>query len=124
MRYRCSRSALRCHSSKAARTSAAAGAISVLRALTRRGYGIVLAHPERTPMLQRDDALVSELVRSGVLCCLDARSLTDAAERPARATAWRLLRAGLAHVIASDSHDVVTMHRPESRSRGSPLLRS
>lgn len=88
-------------------TSAAAGAISALRAFAARGYGIVLAHPERSPMLQAADSLVAELVQAGVLCCLDVGSLGEHADRRTRSTAWRLLSAGLVHAIASDCHDPV-----------------
>ena len=86
-------------------TSAASGALSALSALASRGYGIVLAHPERSPMLQRDDALVAELVQSGALCCLDVGSLTDRSDRTIRSLAWKLLADGLVHAIASDCHD-------------------
>jgi protein-tyrosine phosphatase len=89
-------------------TSAASGAMAALQALALRGYGIVLAHPERSPMTQRDDgSLVRQLVQSGVLSCLDAGSLTPRADRRIRATAWDLLAQGLVHAIASDSHDAV-----------------
>jgi len=88
-------------------TSAARGALNALRALANRGFGIVVAHPERSPMLQRETALVQELVDSGVLCCLDASSLGRRAERRTRSTAWKLLGTGLAHVIGSDAHDAV-----------------
>jgi len=86
-------------------TSAASGALSALSGLAARGYGIVLAHPERSPMLQHDDALVAELVQSGALCCLDVGSLTDRSGRPTRSLAWKLLADGLVHAIASDCHD-------------------
>jgi protein-tyrosine phosphatase len=86
-------------------TSAATGAVNALRAFARRGFGIVLAHPERAPALQRDAGLVRELVESGILCCLDAGSLTGRADRHARSASWQLLAEGLAHVIASDAHD-------------------
>jgi protein-tyrosine phosphatase len=97
-------------------TSAASGAINALRAFARRGHGIVLAHPERSPALQRDAGLVRDLVESGVLCCLDAGSLTERADRPARLAAWRMLADGLAHVIASDAHDAVS-RPPELAAR-------
>lgn len=86
-------------------TSVAAGAVNALRAFARRGFGIVLAHPERSPMLQRNVELVRELVDAGALCCLDVGSLTDDADRQTREAAWTLLAAGLAHAIASDCHD-------------------
>lgn len=88
-------------------TSAVSGALGALRTLAHRGVGIVVAHPERSPMVQRDDGLARELVELGVLCCLDAGSLTPRADRHTRAAAWRLLGDGLAHVFASDCHDAV-----------------
>jgi len=88
-------------------TSAATGALNAVRTLAHRGFGIVVAHPERSPMLHRDPELVRELVDSGILCCLDAGSLARSAARGTRSAAWKLLGAGLAHVIASDAHDAV-----------------
>ena len=41
--------------------------------------------------------------------------MSESADRDARSAAWNLLAAGLAHVIASDAHDV---------SRNPPVLRS
>lgn len=86
-------------------TSAASGALGALGAFAGRGYGIVLAHPERSPMLQRDVGLVAELVQSGALCCLDVGSLTERSDRRTRSMAWKLLADGLVHAIASDCHD-------------------
>ncbi|MGP0047435.1 MAG: tyrosine-protein phosphatase [Solirubrobacteraceae bacterium] len=87
-------------------TPAGAGAVHALRAFAARGYRIVLAHPERTPMLQRTPALVRDLVNDGVLCCVSVRSLGEHADRLVRSLAWSLLTQRLAHAIASDAHDV------------------
>jgi protein-tyrosine phosphatase len=95
-------------------STGAAGVMNALRMLVDRGYGIVLAHPERSPVLQRP-AVLHELVDAGMLCCVSARSLTERGDRRARSAAWELLTGRLAHVIASDSHD--TVRRP-------PQLRS
>jgi protein-tyrosine phosphatase len=96
-------------------TSVTPGVVNALWAFAKRGYGIVLAHPERSPVLQRNYALVRELVDAGILCCLSARSLSDRADRQTRSVAWTLLAERLAHVIASDSHDAVR-RPPELRS--------
>jgi protein-tyrosine phosphatase len=88
-------------------TSAASGPLSALRGVARRGVRIVVAHPERTPILQRDGGLARELVKAGVLYCLNARSLSRRADRPVQSAAWKLLGSGLAQVIASDCHDAV-----------------
>lgn len=100
--------------------SAVSGALGALRALAHRGVGIVVAHPERSPMVQRDAGVARELVESGALCCLDASSLMPQADRQTRSVAWKLLAAGLAHVVASDCHDPI--RRPPEL--GSALARA
>jgi protein-tyrosine phosphatase len=92
-----------------------AGVVAALRTFMARDFRIVLAHPERSPVLARNPALVRELVDVGALCCLSVRSLSETAGRDTRSAAWNLLEAGLAHVIASDAHDT---------SRNPPVLRS
>ena len=88
-------------------TSAASGALGALRAVARRGVRIVVAHPERSPILQRDGGFARELVKSGVVYCLDAGSLSRRADRNTRSAAWKLLGSGLAHVFASDCHGAI-----------------
>jgi protein-tyrosine phosphatase len=88
-------------------SSGAAGIANALHALADRGYGIVLAHPERSPALRRNPDLVEQLVEMGVLCCVTARALTGHAGREVRAFAWELLGAQLVHVIGSDAHGAV-----------------
>ena len=46
----------------------------------------------------------------GCLLQVTAQSLTDRFGKNAQQSAWKLLRSGLVHVIASDAHD--TEHRP------------
>jgi protein-tyrosine phosphatase len=72
--------------------------------LQRRGYGIVLAHPERCPALYRDIALLEALVRGGVVTSVTASSLTGAFGGAARSFALQLAGAGLIHNVASDAH--------------------
>lgn len=91
------------------------GMAAAVARVSERGFGILLAHPERTPLLRDDDDLVRELVAGGARCCLNAASLTDRAERQTRKAAQRLLAAGLIHAIASDAHNTVA-RRPELRS--------
>ena len=69
------------------------------------GIRLLLAHPERNPSFQRDPARLAELVRTGVLIQITAGSLVSASGRSrSRRLAEHLVREGLAHVIASDSH--------------------
>jgi protein-tyrosine phosphatase len=73
--------------------------------LTVRGYRILLAHPERNPTFQVDTDRLRALVDRGALVQLTAASLAASPRTSNSARAARnLLTAGLAHVIASDSH--------------------
>lgn len=78
-----------------------------LHALRERGFDIILAHPERCPAFQRDLSRLVALVAEGVLCSVTASALTGAFGRTARELGLRLLREGLVHNIASDTHDAV-----------------
>lgn len=91
-------------------SSASTGIVQAVRGLAGRGFGLLLAHPERTPMLRERPTLVRALVEEGAYCCLNAASLAPAADRATRSAARRLLDAGLIHAIASDGHD--TVRRP------------
>ena len=66
----------------------------------------ILAHAERYPAIQQHPALVADLVDLGVVIQINANSLTGEAGKRARKTAELLLTARLAHVIASDAHDL------------------
>ena len=76
---------------------------AVARDLQRRGFRITLAHPELSRELQGDPRLVREMVAGGALVQVTASSLAQRWSRRGR-FARRLLRDGLVHVIASDSH--------------------
>jgi protein-tyrosine phosphatase len=70
-----------------------------------RGFRILLAHPERSPTLQHDRRRLATLVDHGVLLQVTALSLSSTERRSrSRKLARELVREGLAHVIASDSH--------------------
>lgn len=92
-----------------------AGMAAAVARVAGRGFGVLLAHPERTPLLRDDHDLVRALVDGGAWCCLNAASLTARSARQTRNAAQRLLAAGLIHAIASDAHDTVG-RRPEVRS--------
>ena len=77
-------------------------AIDELQAL---GLRPILAHAERYGDIQRDPAPLRDLIARGVPIQLNAASLVGPTERAARPAAERLLREGLAHLIASDAHD-------------------
>jgi protein-tyrosine phosphatase len=76
-----------------------------IRALLARGRRVVLAHPERSPIFQRDPGQLARLAAAGVLTSITASALDGRFGRTARAYAVELLRDGLAHSLASDAHD-------------------
>ncbi len=73
--------------------------------LRDRGERIVLAHPERSPAFQRHPDRLAALVRDGVLTSITAASLLGSFGRTVQSFSLRLLREGLVHNVASDSHD-------------------
>ncbi len=93
-------------------------AADLLRGL---GYGLLLAHPER---VEQAPAAVLERLRpllvDGAMLQVNVSSLLGRHGSAARATARRLVRARLAHCVASDGHPGT---RDELLSRGPALLR-
>jgi len=90
----------------------ATGVDIFLLGLQSRGHRIVLAHPERSPVFQRDRELLPALVRAGVLASITAGSLVGSFGGTVKRFAHDLVRDGLVHNVASDAHDVVA--RPPS----------
>ncbi len=77
----------------------------MLHHFARGGNAVLLAHPERCPVFQANRSLLPVLIRSGMLSCITARSLTGEFGSTARAYAWELIQSGQVHAIASDAHD-------------------
>lgn len=74
-------------------------------ALMERGHRVVVAHPERSPALQRDPAAVRRLADAGVLMQVTASALVGRFGRTVQRYAEQLLDAGLLHTVGSDAHD-------------------
>jgi protein-tyrosine phosphatase len=73
--------------------------------LRRRGFGVVMAHPERSADASLDaSAGLRRELAAGSLAQLNALSLTGGHGEEACASAWTLVAAGLVAVIASDAH--------------------
>ena len=72
-----------------------------------RGYRVLLAHPERSPVFQRDPQRLAGLVDQGALAQITAGSLIGEFGEPVRRFTIRLLQDGLVQVVASDAHDDV-----------------
>jgi protein-tyrosine phosphatase len=83
---------------------------SIIGGLTERGYGVILAHPERCPLFQRDADRLARLVDKGVMCSITSGSMSGRFGAPVRRFTVEILRRGLVHDVASDAHDHV--HRP------------
>lgn len=92
----------------------------VLRQLASASLIPVITHPERNPVLQKEPEIVARWTSRGYRTQLTAMSLTGGFGSPARDAAWRFLRAGHAHIVASDAHDAV--HRPPSLDAARRLL--
>ncbi len=73
--------------------------------LLDRGHLVLIAHPERSPAVQRDPASLARLAAAGVLTQITASSLVGRFGRSVQRFAERLLDEGLAHTLASDAHD-------------------
>lgn len=83
---------------------------SVLDRLFDGGIVPIIAHPERNPVLQRDPDRLEGWVELGCLAQLTSLSITGAFGSPPKTSAIRFLERGLAHVVASDSHDPERRH--------------
>ena len=81
-----------------------------------RGYGVLLAHPERCPAFIDRPRRLRELVDRGVLCSITAGALAGRFGAASRWFALELLRDGLAHSVDSDAHDADG--RPPGPARG------
>jgi protein-tyrosine phosphatase len=90
---------------------------ATVRALAARGYGSLLAHPERHLSPDMIDRLVT-LVRDGALVQVTAATL---AEHPASIGMRLLAEAGVVHVLGSDAHSS-RAGRPVDLSAGLRML--
>jgi protein-tyrosine phosphatase len=88
-------------------TASWAGLDHVVQRLQLGGYRILLAHPERCQAFRRDPSALSALIQQGALASITAGSLVGDFGEEARVFALTLVRDGLAHNVASDSHDLV-----------------
>jgi len=79
----------------------------VARSLMVRGHRVLIAHPERSPSVQRDASLLARLVRDGAATQVTASSFAGRFGRTVQRFAETLLADGLVHTAASDAHDAV-----------------
>jgi protein-tyrosine phosphatase len=91
----------------------------VVGRLLSLGLVPVLAHPERNGAVQQQPVRLREVVASGALVQLTASSLLGILGRSARACGRELLSRGLAHMLASDVHDIRSREVGLSRAAAS-----
>jgi len=77
-----------------------------LKALEGAGLRIIIAHPERNPLLQSRIEMVREWAAAGRLMQITAASIFGRFGKQAAKTSRELLDAGLVHIVASDAHDI------------------
>jgi protein-tyrosine phosphatase len=78
------------------------GIRDALRVFAKRGHGVVLGHPERSPTFSKHPRMLAALVNDGMLSCITVRALVGDYGSRVRSYAWEILAEGLVHVIASD----------------------
>jgi protein-tyrosine phosphatase len=75
---------------------------SAVEELRDRGFGVLIGHPERSPVTP--DSVIRGQVARGAVVQLNASSLTGAHGAEARRRGIALARSGLPFLLASDAH--------------------
>jgi protein-tyrosine phosphatase len=86
---------------------------TLLADLEIRGYGVIIAHPERAESIQRAPDRMRDLVGRGALVQLTAGSFLGDHGAAARRAALMLLAGGVAHFLATDAHSAGPWRPPE-----------
>ncbi|MCG0274846.1 MAG: hypothetical protein L5655_01610 [Thermosediminibacteraceae bacterium] len=79
-------------------------ALNILHSIHLRGVRVILAHPERNREIAADINRLRDFVRVGALVQVNSLSLMGVFGSNCRKTAEKILKAGLAHFIATDCH--------------------
>jgi protein-tyrosine phosphatase len=88
--------------------------------LRRRGFDVLLAHPERSPTFQREPERLERLLDLGAHAQVTAGSLSGGFGGTVLRVATAMLEAGLVQVIGSDAHDTAR-RRPDLRTAAEAL---
>lgn len=82
-----------------------------MKQVQEAGYQPLIAHVERYPAVAENLKNAACLVEEGARLQVNASSLLGREGLRQKRFAWKLLKEGLAHVVASDAHD--TQYRPQ-----------
>ena len=89
--------------------------LDTLEILTGRGYGIILAHPERIPAIQEmAEAVAGFVLKHGVEIQLNAGSLLGRFGSDSRRTALRFIDRGCVQYLGSDAHGAEARRPPDA----------
>ncbi len=75
-----------------------------IQRLIEEGVAPIITHPERCLQIQEDIDLVRKIVEAGAVVQITASSITGKMGAKAQSVSKAILKAGLAHVIATDAH--------------------
>jgi protein-tyrosine phosphatase len=101
-------------------TAMAGGFHDALEELLDRGFGVVIAHPERSSDAAIDDSVgLRRALARGAVAQVNALSLTGGHGEDARRAGRRLVAEGLVAVVGSDAHGPT---RPPALTRASEAL--
>jgi protein-tyrosine phosphatase len=92
----------------------------VIEAVRRRGFDVLLAHPERSPTFAKGPALLRKMIALGARTQVTAGAFDGEFGGTVRRAAFAMLDHGLVHVIASDAHDPI--HRTPDLRRARAAL--
>ena len=81
----------------------------LLFAMQLEGFTPIVAHPERYCSAYRKSKLLKELVDKGVLLQINSESIKGLYGKRAQKAAYELLKAGMVHFVATDSHGINKM---------------
>ncbi len=97
----------------------------LLEALTNKGIGVIITHPERHPFLVKDPGYVERWAPYRPCLQITAASFLGEFGRRSEAAAWAFLNQSLPLLVATDAHDtqarpprMTAAHKAISKRRG------
>lgn len=84
----------------------------IIFALKTRGLTPILTHPERDPLIMKNNEILDGFIERGCIAQITAMSLTGGFGKKIKEFSAELVRAGRVHIIASDCHSL--NNRPPS----------